>query len=94
MLVGVGNRYNGLVGTDHGTHGTADTGVGHVLSLADTDKCTVFVAAFLFEDVELWHPLSSVGEVDGLFGANCGTVAAEGTSVFAVLDYPGQVSVT
>ncbi len=93
MLVGIWHRYNGLVGADHGAHGAADTGVGHVLFLADTYKCTVFVAAFLLEDVKFRHPLSSIGEVDGLFGADCGTVAAEGTSVFAVLDYPGQVSV-
>ena len=93
MLVGVGNGLDGLVWTNHGAHGTADTGIGHVLFLADTYKCTVFVAAFLLEDVKFRHPLSSIGEVDGLFGANCSAVAAEGTSIFAVLDYPGQVSV-
>ena len=93
MLVGVGNGLDRLVRADHGAHGAAYTGIGHVLFLTNTDKGTVFVATFLLEDVEFRHPLSSVGEVDGLFGANCGAVAAEGTSIFAVLDYPGQVSV-
>ena len=93
MLVGVGDRYNGLVGTDHGTHGTPYTGVGHVRLLADTDKCTVFIASFLSKDVKLRHPLSSVGEVDGFLGTHSGAVATQGASIFAVLDYPGQVSI-
>ena len=93
MLVGIWNRFYSFVRTDYGAHGTADTGVGHVLFLTNTHKSTVFIAAFLSEDVKFWHPLSSIGEVDSLLWANCGAVATESTSIFAVLDYPGQVSV-
>ena len=93
MLIGIGNGLDSLVRADHGAHGATYAGVGHVLFLTNPHKGTVFVTPFLLEDVKFRHPLSSIGEVDGLFGANCGAVAAEGTSVFAVLDYPGQVSV-
>jgi hypothetical protein len=94
MLIGVGNRNYGLIGTDHGAHGTPDTGVSHTLLLANTNKGAVLIATFLLEDVKLWHPLASIGEINGLFGAYCSAVATEGASVFAVLDDPGQIGVT
>jgi hypothetical protein len=37
---------NGIIGTDHGTHGTADTGIFNPGVLADTVKGVIIVTVF------------------------------------------------
>jgi hypothetical protein len=94
MLIGVRHRTYGLVGTDRGTHTAANTHLIDFGILANADKMAVFVAAFLFQDIQFGHPLPTVGQVDSLLRANRSTLPAQGTAILTVLYDPGQVAIS
>ena len=91
VFVGAGNGSYRFIGTDHGAHAAADTEFGWIGFLTDTGKGPVVVAPVFVEDIEFGNSLPHMGQADGPFRADRSAMAAEGTSVFPVLDNPGQI---
>ncbi len=93
MLIGVGHRTNGLVGTDRGTHAAADTFFFNGCMLTDTDKMPVFIAPLLLKNIKFGYPLPPVGQVDGINRTDSRTATAKRAAILPVLNDPGQVAV-
>jgi hypothetical protein len=93
MLVRIGYRPNGLVGANSRTHAAANAHLINGGMLADTDKMTIFVAAFLFQHIQLGQPLPAVGQINCLLGTDGRALPAQGTTIFPVLNDPGQIAV-
>ena len=93
MLIGVGHRSDCLVGTDRGTHTTADTLLGDGGVLTNTNKMTVFVAPLLLKNIKFGYALPPVGQVDGINRTDSRTATAKRAAILPVLNDPGQVAV-
>jgi len=91
VVIAVGLGADGLIGADHGAHTAADATMIDIGALADTGKGTAVVTTFFLQDVELWHALSAVGQIDGLGRADGSAAPAKGAAILAVFDDPGQI---
>jgi len=89
---GVFYRGNGIIGTDHGAHGTPDTGIFHPGFLLYAIERVILVGmAFIlfnrcFNDSFLEHR-----KFNGLDRADSGTLAAQGAPVIVILNLPWQI---
>jgi hypothetical protein len=85
-------RGNGIIGTDHGTHGASDAGIFHPGFLADTVKGFILVGMlFIFFNRCFNDSFLEYGKLNCLDRADGRTLAAQGAPVIIIPDLPWQV---
>jgi hypothetical protein len=62
-------------------------------SLSNADEGFVLTAPFFLHDVKLWHALTTISQLQALLGADGCTAAAELTTIFPVINNPGEIVV-
>jgi hypothetical protein len=83
---------DGIIGTHHGTHGTADAGIFNPGVLTNTVKGIIRITVFgIFAHRRFDDPFLKRMQGDGLDRTHGRTLTAQGTSVIIIFDLPGQI---
>jgi hypothetical protein len=86
------NGHNGIVGTHHITHGTANAFISRIGSLADAVIGTIYTGGGIHESHGgLQIPFTENPELDGVNRADRRAFAAKRTRVFIPDNLPGQI---
>jgi len=85
-------RGNGIIGADHGAHGTSDTGILHTGFLLYAVKSVIVIGmVFILINRCFNDSFSEYGQFNGLDRADGSTLAAQGAPVIIIVNLPRQI---